>query len=361
MALRVGSETMCPFDVYEVDLEVVRKMVYEEPKSASQVSKLFRKAVIENCKEEYAGYLKMPYFFGLLTSWGMVPVDPAQEIGTFLHLREDIRENVRDMVDREREKLSTNCNGRFNGYDTKTICQNPALLEEFLRLVIDVDTVTSFRRFPSVIEWLEELPVESSMAQKAEKIREKIRLGERPLCFGSGSLQFQKDEALCVLPPEISRVENVKEIHISSPDLMSIPKGISAFEHLGLLYVHADRIIHLPDLPGISCLILHSENSKRLPRAVYNTPSLTSLCVEFPNLTEISEDISLLQKLEDFSLSSRSVVSLPQALGGLPSLKSVWIRCKEIKNLPKKLALRGSLLPIEGDFIEFKASLAATD
>ncbi len=118
-------------------------------------------------------------------------------------------------------------------------------------------------------------------------------------------------QALCVLPDQISQLEQLKTIYLTENALVDLPKGLSNLTRLKALYLQKNRFETFPeiilDLAHLKMLSLAQNYLRHIPEEIRNLQELESLNLADNALTQLPEGISNLQKLRYLDLTNNPI------------------------------------------------------
>ena len=145
------------------------------------------------------------------------------------------------------------------------------------------------------------------------------------------------DNPIAKLPESIGKVSSLKELHLDS-----LSSSIDANRGWGIL--------NLPDLPlNLEHLNLRNNKLVSLPESIGNLTSLKTLSLGYNKLESLPESLGNLISLEFLFVEENNLTSIPESLGDLNSLTGVNLRENPLKEIPKSILKLKSLGWITGE------------
>ncbi len=176
---------------------------------------------------------------------------------------------------------------------------------------------------------------------------------ESLLLGGVNSLAYPDRNQISELPPEISRLQNLKHLEISYANLKTIPDEIGQLRNLESLILRSNQITFLPESLGnlsrLTLLNVRGNHLKHLPNSIGSLNSLKELKI-YDNLIEyLSDTIANLNKLETIAAQRNRLKELPLKFGELSSLRRLYLSENQITQLPPSFAYLTKLRALELD------------
>lgn len=170
-----------------------------------------------------------------------------------------------------------------------------------------------------------------------DDVEEKIR---QALETRATSLDLN-DLGLEVLPPEISRLSQLRALDLSSNQLLSLPPEISQLTRLQILDLRSNQLASVPagvfQLSQLKTLVLSDNRLGSLPPEISRLSQLQILVVSFNWLESLPAEICQLCQLQTLDLRSNQLASLPAEIGQLRQLQTLDLDDNQLASLPPEM------------------------
>ena len=147
------------------------------------------------------------------------------------------------------------------------------------------------------------------------------------------------DYRMTSVPPQISKLVNLRVLMLDTNDLYSLPKEISLLLNLERLSLSNNHLTSLP--PGFQRLnklrSLHAANNnfETLPLEICELPSLEFLDLSDNVLINLPEQIGNIKTLSTLLLLYNKLIKLPDSICALSELECLWLGGNKLKELPR--------------------------
>lgn len=148
-------------------------------------------------------------------------------------------------------------------------------------------------------------------------------------------------EGLKVIPKEIVRYSNLRELEIDSDLITEIPPYIKENKKLTKLWVGGDKLSIVPKEIGRLIFLreLHlGNNIKELPAEIGNLKQLDWLVLSNNQIKVLPVEIGKLNELTKLNLQNNNITYLPKEIGKLESLLDLKINGNPISDLPVQIS-----------------------
>lgn len=146
---------------------------------------------------------------------------------------------------------------------------------------------------------------------------------------------------LSLLPPEIGELEQLIKLYSFYSQLMQLPSEIGKLKNLREIDLTGNQLTLLPseigELTKLTKLSLRHNNLKQLPSEIGKLVNLKNLDISNNQLTQLSPEISGLRNLVRFSLCHNNLTQLPQEIGKLESLEDLDISSNQLTQIPSEI------------------------
>lgn len=146
---------------------------------------------------------------------------------------------------------------------------------------------------------------------------------------------------LQVIPPEISKLENIEYFDCSHNEIESIFNEIYKLQNLYNFIISYNRLQYLPPqityLSFLHTLLLSHNNFKTFPIEITNLPALEVLYIHNNQITIIPPEIRRLEMLNTFYIHNNLIEELPPEIGQLRSLRIFYISNNRLMTIPPEL------------------------
>jgi Leucine-rich repeat (LRR) protein len=140
-------------------------------------------------------------------------------------------------------------------------------------------------------------------------------------------------------PSAILGLRALKSLNVSgNSGIKTLPRGISALQHLEMLFAPACGLVSIPSTIGcltrLNQLQLHDNRFVRLPSSIYSMNSLQALYLQSNRLKTLPVEIGSLTSLKMLFLQDNALKSLPYSMQQLKNLWFLDISNNQIDALP---------------------------
>ncbi|MEJ1285855.1 lactotransferrin [Cricetulus griseus] len=154
-------------------------------------------------------------------------------------------------------------------------------------------------------------------------------------------LDLPENQITC-LPAEIGRLKNLKELNVSFNHLRSIPPELGDCENLERLDCSGNLdLMELPfelsNLKQVTFVDISANNFSSVPICVLRMCRLQWLDISSNNLSDLPQDIDRLEELQSFLLYKNKLTYLPQAMLNLKKLTLLVVSGDHLVELPTAL------------------------
>ncbi len=131
----------------------------------------------------------------------------------------------------------------------------------------------------------------------------------------------------------LSKIDGVGSLTISGEGNESLPNSLGSIYGLDSLTISSDSLKQLPDSLGhitrLRMLSLYLPKLRRLPNTMVQLDRMESLSLnKMESLSGFPEGMNRLSSLKNLTLSDITMDAIPESLGSLQSLESLFIRSK---------------------------------
>ncbi|XP_040596098.1 leucine-rich repeat-containing protein 2 isoform X2 [Mesocricetus auratus] len=154
-------------------------------------------------------------------------------------------------------------------------------------------------------------------------------------------LDLPKNQITC-LPAEIGRLKNLKELNVSFNHLRSIPPELGDCENLERLDCSGNLdLMELPfelsNLKQVTFVDISANKFSSVPICVLRMCRLQWLDISNNNLSDLPQDIDRLEELQSLLLYKNKLTYLPQAMLNLKKLTLLVVSGDDLVELPTAL------------------------
>jgi Leucine-rich repeat (LRR) protein len=174
-------------------------------------------------------------------------------------------------------------------------------------------------------------------------LKGEFQLGDFKVDNGKVTTLFLKNHPyLDFIPKEIGNLKNLQILHISLSNLTSLPDSIGSLKSLKKLIINAPKLTSMPDSAGnlglLEELIIKKAELVSLPESVGNLGNLRMLGIErCERFEKLPNSLGNLRKLESLWIWDSHLKKLPESIGGLESLDSLEIEHSKLQELPESI------------------------
>ncbi|AKB51553.1 hypothetical protein MSBRW_2300 [Methanosarcina barkeri str. Wiesmoor] len=155
---------------------------------------------------------------------------------------------------------------------------------------------------------------------------------------------------LAEVPPEIGRLENLKELDLYDNDLTELTPKIKELKNLNELNLSRNHLTLLPpeigELGKLTKLYLFYNQLIKLPPEIRKLKNLTEIDLTGNQLTLLPSEIGELGKLTKFSLYHNKLAQLPPEIGKLENLEELDISNNQLTQLPPEIGKLRNLVKL---------------
>ncbi|XP_005186465.1 leucine-rich repeat-containing protein 40 isoform X1 [Musca domestica] len=148
------------------------------------------------------------------------------------------------------------------------------------------------------------------------------------------------------LPPDLVNMRSLQKLDLMHNDLIALSEDMGSLRKLQCLYAQHNDIKELPDFDGCDLQELHVSNNfiEKIPKKLCShLPHLKIVDLRDNKITEIPNEISLLQNLTRLDISNNSVSNLPYSLASLAHLVSLQVEGNPIKSIRRDILQCGTV------------------
>ncbi|MBC8234988.1 leucine-rich repeat domain-containing protein [bacterium] len=156
---------------------------------------------------------------------------------------------------------------------------------------------------------------------------------------------FKLDQkGLLDLPPEISKLSNLKQLSLRKNLLVELPPEIGSLKKLEVLILNRNQLSSLPQefssLSNMSILYIRDNHFSTFPKEITALENLTRLNASFNLINSIPSEISELANLTYLSLAGNEIRNFPPQILKMENLRYLDLRGNCLTEFPYR-----SLLP----------------
>jgi internalin A len=149
------------------------------------------------------------------------------------------------------------------------------------------------------------------------------------------------------IPPEISKLLNVKELNLCGNQIDAIPDAISQLQNLQKLNLSRNQISLIPDtifqIINLKELSLYGNQIKVIPKLFSRLINLQQLFLYDNQISVIPDNICQLLNLQYLYLSGNQISVIPDDICQLLNLQYLWLHENRISIIPAKIACLSNL------------------
>ena len=122
------------------------------------------------------------------------------------------------------------------------------------------------------------------------------------------------DNELCVVPPSIEQMKQLKFLNLGYNDIEQIPPfiaGMTSLEHINLELNNLYSIPDLSRLTSLKVLNVSSNELEVLPDSICNLTAMQELYVSRNKLSKLPDELGKLEKLHVLDIGNNSLRSMP--------------------------------------------------
>ena len=173
------------------------------------------------------------------------------------------------------------------------------------------------------------------------------------------------DNQLTSLPPEIGQLQSLTALHLDGNQLTSLPPEIGQLQSLTALKLMNNQLTSIPpeigQLQNLKTMYLHFNELSTLPPEIGNLQNLSDLTLYINLLSTLPPEIGRLKRLLDLNLDYNQLSTLPSEIGKLHNLKQLDLGRNQLSTLPSEikqlknleyLTLSGNNLPIPPEILK---------
>jgi len=178
-------------------------------------------------------------------------------------------------------------------------------------------------------------------------------VGLKKMSVGSKCLSPQKREEI-ILPPELGNLKNLQNLSLGY-DIQEIPQWVWGLDNLDALSIYNNEMETIPveiaQLKKLKKLRIHSTKITTLPGEIGEQLSLTAMDLECPQLGSLPESFTNLKKMRDFRVSQSNLNAVPVFICDWVELKTLDISfyysfhnsVSKLKGIPKNIGMLENL------------------
>lgn len=160
---------------------------------------------------------------------------------------------------------------------------------------------------------------------------------------------------LTSLPPEITRLREIRELFLHDNNLRWLPPEIGQLDHMESLTLHGNQLQGLPEeirwWHKLRRLTLHGNRLTTLPREFGQISNLRYLSLHNNLLESLPREFCDLIDLRDLYLSDNKLKTLPEEFGDLEKLRTLDLSRNRLERLPPEFGFLSEkvFLKLEGN------------
>ena len=138
----------------------------------------------------------------------------------------------------------------------------------------------------------------------------------------------------------IGDLQSLKELHLLSSSLRSLPTSIKMLKGLRVLSFCGENVTGLHNLEGLSNLeelYIYDKMLEIIPESIFKLSNLRDLNLKVNKLKDISCNIGSLNSLQKLDLSNNDIKFLPDSIGQLVSLRELILSNNKLPSLPDSI------------------------
>ena len=170
-----------------------------------------------------------------------------------------------------------------------------------------------------------------------KEVRQRI---ERAAHEGATKLDLS-GEGLTFLPPEISQLSQLRELHLYGNQLTALPPEIGQLSQLEELNLSnnqfTDLLPEIGQLSQLQILYLGGNQLTALPPEICQLPQLRLLALWGNKLTALPPEIGQLSQLHELHLQDNQLTALPAEIEQLTDLKGLFLHGNEALGIPPEI------------------------
>ncbi|XP_041359115.1 leucine-rich repeat-containing protein 40-like [Gigantopelta aegis] len=152
---------------------------------------------------------------------------------------------------------------------------------------------------------------------------------------------------LVTLPPEIGDLNGLKYFDATHNQLVELPQEFGNLRRLEQLYLRHNKLTYLPILENCGNLKeLHLGNNQLnalTSEHLVHLKSVTVLDLRDNKISNLPDEITLLQGLQRLDVTNNDLSGLPYALGSIDSLNSLVLDGNPMKSIRRDIVMRGTV------------------
>ncbi|KAM7364317.1 leucine rich repeat containing flyers-cup isoform 2-T2 [Cochliomyia hominivorax] len=148
------------------------------------------------------------------------------------------------------------------------------------------------------------------------------------------------------LPNDLVNMRSLQKLDLMHNDLIALPEDMGSLRKLQCLYVQHNDIKELPDFDGCDLQELHVANNfiEKIPKNLCSKlPHLKIFDLRDNKITQLPDEIALLQSLTRLDISNNSISNLPYSLSSLAHLVSLQVEGNPIKSIRRDILQCGTV------------------
>ncbi|KAI8130217.1 hypothetical protein FF38_12561 [Lucilia cuprina] len=148
------------------------------------------------------------------------------------------------------------------------------------------------------------------------------------------------------LPNDLVNMRSLQKLDLMHNDLIALPEDMGSLRKLQCLYVQHNDIKELPDFDGCDLQELHVSNNfiEKIPKNLCSKlPHLKIFDLRDNKITQLPDEIALLQSLIRLDISNNSISNLPYSLSSLAHLVSLQVEGNPIKSIRRDILQCGTV------------------
>jgi WD40 repeat protein len=155
-------------------------------------------------------------------------------------------------------------------------------------------------------------------------------------------------------PSGLGKLKKLKFLDLGQNAKMNPPCEISELQELETLSISSSQLTDFPtgvcELKKLRSLILDNNSFTSLPCSIGNLTELTELDLSYSKLIELPPEIGKLKKLETLTIGGNPIASLPDEMKFLSKLKTLNLHDHHLTGFPSVLKGLKNLSDMEADF-----------